>query len=358
LRENTTAVINKFLKTLETITKNKNDDVFEKLRKEDQINIDRISQKRSSRIASLKESKKLKKHIEIRIKKPFIFTKVNICKLHPFKALELAQRITPECTVYGAVVLTETEGLIFHPIVNNCYQKKLHLKYSYIKGILRYRYRFKHTAVEIWLYNKNYSVLLDFEDNHCREKVFNFLRKHANKRQKNLFDREYVTENWIKGHISNFDYIMFLNIISSRSFNDLSQYPIFPWVISDFHSKSNELISINVFHFILELDFSDPKIYRDLTKPIGAINRNRLLRFKDGYNDQLKSKYDDIPYLYPSHYSTPGYVLYLLMRKIPEFTLRLQNDIFIPSERILVNFEAAWDANVNHGTEVKELTPE
>jgi len=316
LRENTTAVINQFLKTLENIMKNKNEDDFPK------------SIVDSSIVEGIREIEETYKNA------------INKENFHIYKA----QRITPECIVYGAVVLTETEGLFFYPIVNNCYQKRLQLKYPYIKGILRYRYRFKHTAIEIWNYNKNYSILLDFEDNHCREKVFNFLRKHANKRQKSLFDKEYVTENWIKGHISNFDYIMFLNIISNRSFNDLSQYPIFPWIISDFSSQ--------------KLDFNDPKIYRDLTKPIGALNRNRLLRFKDGYNDQLKSKYDDTPYLYPSHYSTPGHVLYLLVRKIPEFMLRLQNDIFVPAERYLTSFEAAWDAYVNHGTEVKELTPE
>ncbi len=52
--------------------------------------------------------------------------------------------------------------------------------------------------------------------------------------------------------MSNFEYLMQLNRIAGRSFNDLSQYPIFPWILSDYLSA--------------ELDLEDPKIYRDLSK--------------------------------------------------------------------------------------------
>ncbi len=52
--------------------------------------------------------------------------------------------------------------------------------------------------------------------------------------------------------MSNFEYLMQLNRIAGRSFNDLSQYPIFPWILSDYLST--------------ELDLEDPKIYRDLSK--------------------------------------------------------------------------------------------
>jgi factor associated with neutral sphingomyelinase activation len=63
---------------------------------------------------------------------------------------------------------------------------------------------------------------------------------------------------WQTKQISNFDYIMALNQAGNRSFSDLSQYPIFPWVIKDFNSE--------------EININDSKIYRDLSKPIGAIN--------------------------------------------------------------------------------------
>ena len=32
------------------------------------------------------------------------------------------------------------------------------------------------------------------------------------------------------GEISNFQYLMHLNTLAGRSYNDLTQYPVFPWV--------------------------------------------------------------------------------------------------------------------------------
>ena len=49
------------------------------------------------------------------------------------------------------------------------------------------------------------------------------------------------TKQWVDGEISNFSYLMYLNIFNCRSFNDPSTYPIFPWTISDFDSE--ELLS-------------------------------------------------------------------------------------------------------------------
>ena len=34
--------------------------------------------------------------------------------------------------------------------------------------------------------------------------------------------------------LSNAEYLLFLNFAASRSFNDASQYPVFPWVVSDY----------------------------------------------------------------------------------------------------------------------------
>lgn len=55
---------------------------------------------------------------------------------------------------------------------------------------------------------------------------------------------------------------MYLNEASNRSFSDLSQYPVFPWIIADYE---NDVIDLN-----------NPKIYRDLSRPIGAMNEDRL----------------------------------------------------------------------------------
>jgi hypothetical protein len=65
------------------------------------------------------------------------------------------------------------------------------------------------------------------------------------------------------------DYIMALNTVSGRSYNDLCQYPVFPWVLSCYGAET--------------LDLEDPKCFRDLSRPVGALNDERLAEFLDRY---------------------------------------------------------------------------
>lgn len=37
-----------------------------------------------------------------------------------------------------------------------------------------------------------------------------------------------VTAAWQRGHITNFEYLMYCNLAAGRSFNDLTQYPVSP----------------------------------------------------------------------------------------------------------------------------------
>lgn len=40
-----------------------------------------------------------------------------------------------------------------------------------------------------------------------------------------------------KGEISNFEYLMHLNTVAGRTYNDLMQYPVFPWILADYQSE-------------------------------------------------------------------------------------------------------------------------
>lgn len=58
------------------------------------------------------------------------------------------------------------------------------------------------------------------------------------------FSENHMTEHtaesymlqWQRGHLSNYQYLLHLNNLADRSCNDLSQYPVFPWVIADYTS--------------------------------------------------------------------------------------------------------------------------
>lgn len=70
---------------------------------------------------------------------------------------------------------------------------------------------------------------------------------------------ENLTQQWVNRSISNFDYLMRLNKLSNRSFSDLTQYPVMPWLLINFDSEV--------------IDLEDPNNYRNLQLPIGALNK-------------------------------------------------------------------------------------
>ena len=50
-----------------------------------------------------------------------------------------------------------------------------------------------------------------------------------------------------RGEIDNFQYLMYLNTLAGRSYNDLMQYPIFPWIIADYDSEVKKIVLLS-FH--------------------------------------------------------------------------------------------------------------
>jgi len=153
-----------------------------------------------------------------------------------------------------------------------------------------------------------------------------------------------MTRKWQTREIDNFTYLMHLNIVADRTVNDLTQYPVMPWVICDYTSE--------------KLNLDDPKVFRDLSKPIGALNEKRLA--------QLRTRYEQMPtglgcppkFIYGTHYSTPGYVLNYLVRVKPDYMLCLQNGRFDHADRIFANISATWQSVMQNTSDVKELIPE
>lgn len=93
-----------------------------------------------------------------------------------------------------------------------------------------------------------------------------------------------VTQAWQAGQISNFDYLLFCNIASGRSFSDLTQYCVFPWIIADYESET------------LDLDSKDT--FRDLSLPMGAIDPQRLSVLLKRYREMPR---EEVSFLFTSH---------------------------------------------------------
>lgn len=164
------------------------------------------------------------------------------------------------------------------------------------------------------------------------------------KNRQNNLQQQNLTQKWQDGLISNYEYLMQLNICSGRTFNDINQYPVFPWVLDDYKSA--------------ELDLNRPETFRDLTKPVGALDDKRLKILQERSQYIRTEGYDE--YLYGSHYSTSGHVLYYLLRLEPFSTLAmdLQSGKFDHADRLFSSIAATWRSCHDNTSDVKELIPE
>jgi hypothetical protein len=140
-----------------------------------------------------------------------------------------------------------------------------------------------------------------------------------------------LAQLWTRGSMTNFEYLMRLNTLAGRSVQDLSQYPIFPIILADYHSST--------------LDLTNPASFRDLRWPVGAqtdrqrgILQTRFSEMRAVLNkqraDSEKGPSDDAeydadvhlhalqqPYHNAALYSSPSSVLHLLVRMEPYTSL-------------------------------------
>jgi factor associated with neutral sphingomyelinase activation len=213
------------------------------------------------------------------------------------------------------------------------------LQRSVVASARRYN-GLRDSALEIYWRDES-STLFAFERRHDREQVMRFL---SNTTVPCFTDRDFVVkivQEWQKGSISNYDYLLALNSAAGRSFHDLSRYPVFPWVLADFESA--------------KLDLTKESTFRDLSKPVGALNKERLEYFQT----RLKGMQDmEEAFLYGTHYSAPGYVLYFLIRSMPEHMLCLQNGKFDSPDRIFDSVAQCYSSALTNHADVKELIPE
>ena len=225
-------------------------------------------------------------------------------------------------------------------------QKLVEVQLNSIVMVLRRKYLHKDIAAEVFT-NTHKSYFFVFTARERGEFISRL--KHANadilqlKASRKVFNDLGLQKYWMAGKISNYEYIFWLNMFSGRSFNDIAQYPVFPWVLSNYDSK--------------EIDLGDEANYRDLSKPIGALNPERLATLENLYQE-IK----DTPTgcLYRFHYSAPAYVIHYLLRCEPFTSLHiaLQSGKFDHSSRLFKSIPASWKSCVGTSPDFRELIPE
>ena len=160
------------------------------------------------------------------------------------------------------------------------------------------------------------------------------------------FRKKAFMEAWISRKISNFDYIMALNTYSGRSLNDISQYPVFPWVIADYESPV--------------LDLTNPKTFRDFSRPMAAISPERASLARERYEALADSESPVPKFHHGTHWLTPAAVLHYLIRVEPFTTyfLEFQGGLFDHVNRMFTSIGAAYTGAYTDPSCTKELIPE
>ncbi|KAL3093184.1 hypothetical protein niasHT_022634 [Heterodera trifolii] len=240
--------------------------------------------------------------------------------------------------------------------------------YDQIKEMHIRFYQLKDTALELFTTTGD-AFLVVFASEEDRAVILRMFRTfHLDK----LFvdhkaQLKSATQMWRRGTLTNFEYLMVLNKLAGRTFNDLMQYPVFPFVLSDYCSDT--------------LDIGNPSSYRNLTKPMAiqdvhmekvyAQNYQSLAEEYDRFNQSAdsggsspKSGFSTVrfgPYHYGSHYSNTGIVAHYLVR-VPPYTsvaLEYQDNNFDIPDRLFSSMDTTWRLSSSESTtDFKELIPE
>ena len=245
-------------------------------------------------------------------------------------------RVTPLVSNPGRVMLTSAR-IYFQPFNNVDPEPVQKFNLRKMVRVIPRRHMLRQIGLEMFL-EDDVVLFLAFAETKERDAFYDALLQQSEV-QLAAETQSNIMSLWQNGEMSNFDYLMALNTMADRSFSDLTQYPVFPWVISDYKSET--------------LDLENPDTFRDLSKPIGALNPDRLQGWKDRYREMPEPKF-----LYGTHYSSPGYVLFYTVRVAPEYTLCLQNGKYDHADRMFCSIEETWNNVITGGADVKELIPE
>uniref|UniRef100_A0AAZ3PC80 Neurobeachin-like protein 2 n=1 Tax=Oncorhynchus tshawytscha TaxID=74940 RepID=A0AAZ3PC80_ONCTS len=221
---------------------------------------------------------------------------------------------------------------------------------SQIREIHLRRYNLRRSALEIFLIDQT-NYFLNFKKE-VRNKVYSrmlllrSLSLYGTRSPQELLKASGLTQKWVNREMTNFDYLIQLNTIAGRTYNDLSQYPVFPWILSDYTSE--------------ELDLTDPGVFRDLSKPVAVLNERNAKAVREKYESFEDPTGTIDRFHYGTHYSNAAGVMHYLIRVEPFTSLHiaLQSGRFDCADRQFHSIPALWQTLTDNPNDVKELIPE
>jgi len=211
------------------------------------------------------------------------------------------------------------------------------------------------TAIEIFIKDDGKTYFFNLYSDQLQQDLIKKLKQMnpeiiaISDRTKDFHNYDFQKQ-WIEGNLSNFDYLMILNTFAGRSYNDINQYPVLPWIIQDYSSPD---IDFNTKDEKLQ-----EQIFRKLNTPIGALNakkREDALEKYENWDDTEEPKFH-----YGSHYSNAGSIINFLIRLEPftSLNIELQSGKFDQADRLFFSIKGAWESCVKNRGDFRELVPE
>eukprot|EP00057_Strongylocentrotus_purpuratus_P026068 XP_011680542.1 PREDICTED: neurobeachin-like protein 1 isoform X2 [Strongylocentrotus purpuratus] len=268
---------------------------------------------------------------------------------------EECQLITLVDVIPGKLDITTTHVYFYDtsPEKEEVFGQDFKWSLSHLREVHLRRYNLRRSAIEVFFINQT-NYFINFKDRKTRNKAYSRILSlrppnlyyTGAKSPADLLKASGLTQKWINREISNFDYLMQLNTIAGRTYNDLSQYPVFPWILSDYSSE--------------ELDLENPEVFRDLSKPVGVVNPKHIPEVQGKYENFEDPSGTIDKFHYGTHYSNAAGVMHYLVRMEP-FTMlhiQLQSGRFDCADRQFHSIESLWDTLMENPNDVKELIPE
>ena len=280
-------------------------------------------------------------------------------------------------------------GSIFRPNNTKYNNYFIRIPYNSIEFILKRRYFYRRNAIEIFTVDKK-SYLFNINENKFKtfyENIRHYMKSNIedinveskfddkigfynkltflrlNKgyipfqnRQKDM-SLKILYENWSKWKISSMKLLMLLNLYGSRSFHDLNQYPVFPWIITDYESKKLPVLESKEKNIVRS--FNTPMGMMDITPEAEERKLNYLETWKSENKEEDEEEENNLD-RYRSHYSTSLYTTYYLVRIFPYSYIRveLQGKNFDDPNRLFNSVKSSFKNAIVQKSDLRELIPE
>jgi len=183
------------------------------------------------------------------------------------------------------------------------------IEFNETKEVISHKFLYSWISLEIFMKDGKSYLLNFFNEETCNYilDIFKSNNIFVVSDIKEYFDKKEYVKKWKDGQKSTYEYLLILNKLSSRTYNDSNQYPVMPWIFL----KNNNIRNFDI--------------------PMSIQNETAKNKFlKIAYDNSLKQNR-----WHSNHYSTSAYICYYLMRANPftDSMIKFQSNNFDVPDR-------------------------